>query len=99
MNQQTTVRVGMQVAEKIIDGTIDCGIGLENVQCVQLEEWCKANDRPATDVRLNRIDVLAKLGCCCFCSIRKPADSSKSLNRVRIDRESNGILSALNFIS
>lgn len=65
----TAVRVGMNVSGSIIDGTIDAGIGLDNVQCVELEEWCKINNRPSTDVKMLRIDVLAELGCCCFCSI------------------------------
>lgn len=37
----TAVRVGMNVSGSIINGTIDAGIGLENVQMVELEEWCK----------------------------------------------------------
>ncbi|GAA6006623.1 hypothetical protein JCM11491_003121 [Sporobolomyces phaffii] len=65
----TPVRCGMQIADSIINGTIDAGIGLENVQVVELEEWCKQHDRPIEDVKNHRIDVLAKLGCCCFCSI------------------------------
>lgn len=58
---------GMNISKAIIEGKIDAGIGLENVQQVELEEWCKANDRPATDVKMLRIDKLAELGCCCFC--------------------------------
>lgn len=65
----TAVRCGMNVAKAIIEGTIDAGIGLENIQQVELEEWCKANNRPASDVKMLRIDELAELGCCCFCSI------------------------------
>jgi hypothetical protein len=34
------------------------------MQLPQLEEWCKANGRPATDVKMLRIDQLAELGCC-----------------------------------
>ncbi|PWN24609.1 NMT1-domain-containing protein [Jaminaea rosea] len=63
------VRVGMNVSESIKRGDIDAGIGLENVQMVELEEWCKATNRPTTDVKMLRIDELAELGCCCFCSI------------------------------
>ena len=37
---------------------------------VELEEWCKEVGRPTTDVKMLRIDQLAELGCCCFCSIR-----------------------------
>ena len=58
----------MNVSGCIINGTIDAGIGLENVQCVELEEYCREQGRPTTDVRMLRIDVLAELGCCCFCS-------------------------------
>lgn len=65
----TAVRVGMNVSDAIKRGDIDAGIGLENVQMVELEEWCKAQGRPASDVRMLRIDELAELGCCCFCSI------------------------------
>jgi len=68
-NDYTAVRCGMNVSKAIIDGTIDAGIGLENIQQVELEEWCKANGRPASDVKMLRIDELAELGCCCFCSI------------------------------
>ncbi|OAL74618.1 thiamine biosynthesis protein Nmt1 [Trichophyton violaceum] len=46
----TAVRCGMNVSKAIIQGDIDAGIGLENVQML-------------------RIDELAELGCCCFCSI------------------------------
>lgn len=64
----TPVRCGMQIADKILDGSIDAGIGLENVQTVELEEWCKVNSRSVDDVKMLRIDELAALGCCCFCS-------------------------------
>jgi pyrimidine precursor biosynthesis enzyme len=80
------VRVGMNVSQAIINGTIDAGIGLENVQQCELEEWLKTQgvrpapclsaraadsraQRPASDVKMLRIDELAELGCCCFCSI------------------------------
>ena len=36
------VRVGMNVSQAIMNGTIDAGIGLENVQQCELEEWLKA---------------------------------------------------------
>ena len=68
-NDYTAVRVGMNVADAIKRGDIDGGIGLENVQMVELEEWCKEQGRPASDVKMLRIDELAQLGCCCFCSI------------------------------
>ncbi|KAI0201084.1 NMT1-domain-containing protein [Astrocystis sublimbata] len=65
----TAVRCGMNVSKAIINGDIDAGIGLENVQMVELEEWLAAQGRPRTDVQMLRIDELAELGCCCFCSI------------------------------
>jgi pyrimidine precursor biosynthesis enzyme len=65
----TAVRCGMNVSKALIKGEIDAGIGLENVQMVELEEWLAAQGRPKTDVQMLRIDELAELGCCCFCSI------------------------------
>lgn len=65
----TAVRCGMNVSKAIIKGTIDAGIGLENVQMVELEEWLASQGRPKADVQMLRIDELAELGCCCFCSI------------------------------
>lgn len=65
----TAVRCGMNVSQALIDGTIDAGIGLENVQMVELEHWLASQGRPKTDVQMLRIDELAELGCCCFCSI------------------------------
>ncbi|KAI1841292.1 hypothetical protein JX265_005765 [Neoarthrinium moseri] len=68
-DEYTAVRCGMNVSKAIIKGEIDAGIGLENVQMVELEEWLSAQGRPKTDVQMLRIDELAELGCCCFCSI------------------------------
>ncbi|KAI1304420.1 glycylpeptide N-tetradecanoyltransferase [Mortierella claussenii] len=65
----TAVRVGMNVTRAIISGEIDAGIGLENVQMVELEEWSVKQGRSRDDVKMLRIDELANLGCCCFCSI------------------------------
>lgn len=65
----TAVRCGMNVTKAIITGEIDAGIGLENVQMVELEEWLASQNRPRDDVQMLRIDELAELGCCCFCSI------------------------------
>lgn len=65
----TAVRCGMNVSKAIIKGEIDAGIGLENVQMVELEEWLAAEGRPKSDVQMLRIDELAELGCCCFCTI------------------------------
>jgi pyrimidine precursor biosynthesis enzyme len=63
------IRCGMNVSKAIIEGSIDAGIGLENVQMVELEEWLAGQGRPRSDVQMLRIDELAELGCCCFCSI------------------------------
>jgi pyrimidine precursor biosynthesis enzyme len=68
-DEYTAVRCGMNVSKAIIEGSIDAGIGLENVQMVELEEWLAAQGRPRSDVQMLRIDELAELGCCCFCSI------------------------------
>lgn len=65
----TAVRCGMNVSKAIIRGDIDAGIGLENVQMVELEEWLTSRGRDKSDVQMLRIDELAELGCCCFCSI------------------------------
>lgn len=59
----------MNVSKAIIRGDIDAGIGLENVQMVELEEWLTSRGRDKSDVQMLRIDELAELGCCCFCSI------------------------------
>ncbi|RFU27751.1 hypothetical protein B7463_g8587, partial [Scytalidium lignicola] len=68
-DEYTAVRCGMNVSKAIIEGSIDAGIGLENVQMVELEEWLANQGRPKDDVQMLRIDELAELGCCCFCSI------------------------------
>jgi len=65
----TAIRVGMNVTRSIITGEIDAGIGLENVQMVELEEWLVSQHRSRSEVKMLRIDELAQLGCCCFCSI------------------------------
>jgi len=58
-----TVRIGMNVTDAICRDVIDTGIGFINFQLVELEE------RRGETVFL-RIDQLAGLGCCCFCSIQ-----------------------------
>ncbi|RPB17127.1 NMT1-domain-containing protein [Morchella conica CCBAS932] len=68
-NDYTAIRCGMNVSKAIINGDIDAGIGLENVQMVELQEWLSSQGRPTDDVQMLRIDELAELGCCCFCSI------------------------------
>ncbi|KAM0184291.1 hypothetical protein ACHAPC_006052 [Botrytis cinerea] len=56
------VRCGMNVSKAIIEGSIHAGIGLENVQMVELEEWLVNQGRPRSDVQMLRIDELAELG-------------------------------------
>jgi pyrimidine precursor biosynthesis enzyme len=68
-NDYNAVRVGMNVTDAIIRGEIDAGIGIENVQQVELEEWSVQQGRSRDDVKMLRIDELAELGCCCFCSV------------------------------
>lgn len=65
----TAVRCGMNVAKYIIEGKIDAGIGIECIQQVELEEYLKESGRSASEAKMLRIDELAELGCCCFCTI------------------------------
>lgn len=65
----TAVRCGMNVAKYIIEGKIDAGIGIECIQQVELEQYLEEQGRPMTDAKMLRIDQLAELGCCCFCTI------------------------------
>ena len=58
------VRVGMNVTDAIMRGTVDTGIGFTNFQRIELEELC------GEKVGMLRIDELDGLGCCCFCSIQ-----------------------------
>lgn len=57
-----TVRVGMYMVDAIRTGRIDAGIGFSNFHQVELE-----STGPTSIIR---IDQLAGLGCCCFCSIQ-----------------------------
>jgi ABC-type nitrate/sulfonate/bicarbonate transport system substrate-binding protein len=58
-----SVRVGMNVVDAIGRNKIDAGIGFINFQQVELEAlYGKA--------LMLRLDQLAGLGCCCFCSIQ-----------------------------
>ena len=65
----TAVRCGMNVAKYIIEGKIDAGIGIECIQQVELEDYLRKQGRPISDAKMLRIDKLAELGCCCFCTI------------------------------
>jgi ABC-type nitrate/sulfonate/bicarbonate transport system substrate-binding protein len=58
-----TVRIGMNVVDAICRDVIDTGIGFINFQQVELEHL-------RGETVFLRIDQLAGLGCCCFCSIQ-----------------------------
>jgi len=58
-----TVRIGMNVTDAICRGLIDTGIGFINFQRVELEQL-------RGETVFLRLDQLAGLGCCCFCSIQ-----------------------------
>jgi ABC-type nitrate/sulfonate/bicarbonate transport system substrate-binding protein len=63
IEEYETVRVGMNVTDAIRRGTIDAGIGIGCHHRLELEERCG-------ETGMLRIDELAGLGCCCFCSIQ-----------------------------
>jgi ABC-type nitrate/sulfonate/bicarbonate transport system substrate-binding protein len=65
-----TVKVGMNLTDALKKGRIDAGIGFINFQKVEIE----AHDGKA---HFLRIDELAGLGCCCFCSIMYIANAEK----------------------
>ncbi|WED43765.1 ABC transporter substrate-binding protein [Legionella cardiaca] len=58
-----TVRIGMNVTDAICRDVIDTGIGFINFQKVELEHL-------RGETVFLRLDQLAGLGCCCFCSIQ-----------------------------
>lgn len=58
-----TVRIGMNVTDAICRGVVDTGIGFINFQKLELEHL-------RGETVFMRIDQLAGLGCCCFCSIQ-----------------------------
>ncbi len=58
----TAIRIGMNATPAIISGKVDAAIGLSCFQQLELEEL-------GYPCNLLRIDELANLGCCCFCSI------------------------------
>jgi len=58
-----TIRIGMNVTDAICRDIIDTGIGFVNFQLVELEYL-------RGETVFLRIDQLAGLGCCCFCSIQ-----------------------------
>ncbi len=57
-----TVRVGMNIVDAIRRDVVDAGIGIGCFQQVELEH-------EMGEAGMLRIDQLAGLGCCCFCSI------------------------------
>ncbi len=61
-NEYQTIRVGMEAANAIINQEVDAAIGLSCFQLLEVEE----KNEPTNFLR---IDHLANLGCCCFCSI------------------------------
>lgn len=58
----TCVRIGMHATQALAEETVDAAIGLSNFQQVELAEL-------GYETQMLRIDKLANLGCCCFCSI------------------------------
>ncbi|MFK0573000.1 ABC transporter substrate-binding protein [Endozoicomonas sp.] len=58
-----TVRVGMNVTDAIIQNKVDAGMGIGCFQQVELEQ------ATGKETGILRVDELAGLGCCCFCSI------------------------------
>lgn len=62
-DEYETIRVGMYMVDAIQSDRIDAGIGFSNFHQVELENV-------AGPTSILRIDQLAGLGCCCFCSIQ-----------------------------
>lgn len=98
----TAVRCGMNITKALIRGDIDAGIGLENVQMVELEEWLaspEGGNRPRSDVQMLRIDRLAELGCCCFCSILYIAnDAFLAKNKDKVVKFMRAVKRATEFV-
>ncbi|KAL3457325.1 NMT1/THI5 like-domain-containing protein [Aspergillus heterothallicus] len=98
-DEYTAVRCGMNVTKAIINGSIDAGIGLENVQMVELAEWLATQNRPRSDVQMLRIDQLAELGCCCFCSILYIAnDAFIAANPEKVTKFMNAVKRATDYV-
>ncbi|CAH01902.1 NMT1/THI5 family protein [Kluyveromyces lactis] len=93
------VRCGMNVAKYIIEGKIDAGVGIECMQQVQLEEYLKEKGRDPKDAKMLRIDELACLGCCCFCTILYIAnDKFLAENPVKVKKFLNAIKKATDLV-
>ncbi|KEI73263.1 ABC transporter substrate-binding protein [Endozoicomonas elysicola] len=58
-----TIRVGMNITDAIIQNKVDAGMGIGCFQQVELEQVS------GQETGMLRVDELAGLGCCCFCSI------------------------------
>ena len=58
-----TVRVGMNMTDAILQNQVDAGMGIGCFQQVELEQTS------GQEAGILRVDELAGLGCCCFCSI------------------------------
>ena len=58
-----TIRVGMNMTDAIVQDKVDAGMGIGCFQQVELEQ---VTGQPTG---ILRVDELAGLGCCCFCSI------------------------------
>jgi ABC-type nitrate/sulfonate/bicarbonate transport system substrate-binding protein len=69
-SEYTTLRVGMNLKEALVKDKVDTGIGFINFQKAEIEAlYGGAN--------FLRIDELAALGCCCFCSVMYIAHEKK----------------------
>ncbi len=66
----TPVRVGMNLVEAIKKNQVDTGIGFINFQKVEVEDFFGES-------AFLRIDEMAGLGCCCFCSVMMIAHADK----------------------
>ncbi|KAK6457396.1 pyrimidine precursor biosynthesis enzyme [Scheffersomyces xylosifermentans] len=98
-NDYTAVRCGMNVAKYIIEGSIDAGIGIECIQQVELEDYLKKQGRPISDAKMLRIDKLAELGCCCFCTILYIAnDKFLAENPEKIQKVLKAVKKATDFV-
>lgn len=94
----TAVYCGMNVSKAIVDGTIDAGIGLENVQMVELAEWLESQGRPRDDVQMLRIDELAELGCCSCTILYVGNEEFIARNPEKVSRFMRAIKKATDFV-
>ena len=59
-----TLRVGMNMTDAILRGKVDTGMGIGCLNQIELEQVS------GKEAGILRVDELAGLGCCCFCSIQ-----------------------------